>query len=105
MALNKLVVVVVAALASTLHAFVAPRRLPVAPLVRPLRAEEESIQEKLYKWQDEVTKGAVQYWNLVEASPRNGRKHIYDVAMCLEVLEHIPAEFSEAVLKTITAHV
>jgi len=52
---------------------------------------------------EEVTKGAVSYWNLVE--DQESHRPIYDYGMCMEVLEHIPKEFSSAVLATISRHV
>ncbi|CAD7973382.1 unnamed protein product [Amoebophrya sp. A25] len=51
----------------------------------------------------DVTKGAVQYWNLVEEQDGHWRE--YDYGMCLEVLEHIPKEFSASVLTTISKYV
>lgn len=50
-----------------------------------------------------MTKGAVQYWNLVE--DQDGHPRVYDYGMCLEVLEHIPKEFSASVLTTISKYV
>ncbi|CAD7929525.1 unnamed protein product [Amoebophrya sp. A120] len=51
----------------------------------------------------DVTKGAVQYWNLVE--DQDGHPRTYDYGMCLEVLEHIPKEFSGSVITTISKYV
>lgn len=55
----------------------------------------------------EVTKGAVQFWDLAKnvTDPEEQHPRIYDFGLCLEVLEHIPVDLSENVLKTISKHV
>jgi len=52
---------------------------------------------------EKVTKGAVSHWNLVEDDGSHWTN--YDYGMCLEVLEHIPRNFTGRVLKAISRYV
>lgn len=65
---------------------------------------------------DEVTKGAVSYWNLIDHSymdkdniPAEQHHWAWDKSfnygLCLEVLEHIPKEYSAKVITTLARFV